>query len=158
MPKKRTSAQKTGNRGLTAIRQYCDAENLIYQGEPCEDYGVDCYINVRNGSLAAYVRRLVYSTPNTRDRVAIFSSTMTCIVDGRSTMVSPSDTVAIANFFGADLPQYTSVIGYSSDDHGFSYERLSIVVDFHPRYTPYFSIPWIGGLSVFLLRSIRKML
>ncbi len=36
----------TANAGVLAIQSYCQAHGLIFQAEPREDYGVDCYIEV----------------------------------------------------------------------------------------------------------------
>ena len=44
--KTRTASIKTSNLGIIAIQEYCAKTNLIFQGEPREDYGVDCYIEV----------------------------------------------------------------------------------------------------------------
>lgn len=42
----RTEATQTGQRGMHAVRTYCEKEGLIFQAEPSEDYGVDCWIEV----------------------------------------------------------------------------------------------------------------
>jgi hypothetical protein len=44
--KKRTKQTRTGNCGVTAVMRYCDQNNLIFQAEPREDYGIDCYIEL----------------------------------------------------------------------------------------------------------------
>ena len=44
--KTRTASIKTSNLGIIAIQEYCAKTNLIFQGEPREDYGVDCYIEI----------------------------------------------------------------------------------------------------------------
>jgi hypothetical protein len=71
---------------------------------------------VEQKSLAEYARRLVHATPSTADRIALFTSQLSCVVDGLSTLIGPSDSVTPADFFATDAPAYTSVIGYSADD------------------------------------------
>lgn len=46
MPKKRSPNAAIGNRGVDALRTYCTENDLIFQGEPREDFGIDCYIEV----------------------------------------------------------------------------------------------------------------
>lgn len=36
----------TGNKCVNKVRNYCDEHNLIFQAEPREDFGVDCYIEI----------------------------------------------------------------------------------------------------------------
>ncbi len=48
--KKRSRNASVGNAGVTAVRRYCDCHDLIFQGEPREDFGIDCYIEVEIAS------------------------------------------------------------------------------------------------------------
>lgn len=36
----------TGNAAVNALRRYCDDNDLIFQAEPREDFGIDCYVEV----------------------------------------------------------------------------------------------------------------
>jgi hypothetical protein len=44
--KRRSRSAPTGNAGVTALREYCDRHELIFQAEPREDFGIDCYLEV----------------------------------------------------------------------------------------------------------------
>jgi hypothetical protein len=48
--KKRLHSAVTANAGVTAVHAYCDHHGLIFQAEPREDYGIDCYIEVEDAS------------------------------------------------------------------------------------------------------------
>jgi len=48
--KQRIRATRVGNSGITAVRAYCDQHGLIFQAEPREDFGIDCYIEVELAS------------------------------------------------------------------------------------------------------------
>jgi hypothetical protein len=50
--KKRTVQNRTGNAGIVAILQYCQRNRLIFQAEPREDFGIDCYIELEYEELA----------------------------------------------------------------------------------------------------------
>jgi hypothetical protein len=44
--KRRSRSVPTGNAGVTALLDYCDRHDLIFQAEPREDFGIDCYLEV----------------------------------------------------------------------------------------------------------------
>jgi hypothetical protein len=44
--KKRTENTKTGNLCVDKVRDYCARFDLIFQAEPREDFGIDCYIEL----------------------------------------------------------------------------------------------------------------
>lgn len=44
--KKRTESRRKETEAINALRNYCDMHGLVFQAEPQEDYGVDCYIEV----------------------------------------------------------------------------------------------------------------
>jgi hypothetical protein len=44
--KKRTLSRRKETEAISALRNYCAIQNLVFQAEPREDYGVDCYIEV----------------------------------------------------------------------------------------------------------------
>jgi hypothetical protein len=46
--KKRLRSAITGNAGVTAVQAYCNRHGLIFQAEPREDFGIDCYIEVED--------------------------------------------------------------------------------------------------------------
>jgi hypothetical protein len=46
--KQRLPSVVTANAGVTAVHAYCDRHGLIFQAEPREDYGIDCYIEVED--------------------------------------------------------------------------------------------------------------
>jgi len=50
---KRSRNRTTENAGIIAVETYCSNYNLVFQGEPREDYGVDCYIEVCGDEIDA---------------------------------------------------------------------------------------------------------
>jgi len=204
--KTRTAAIKTSNLGLIAIQEYCSKTDLIFQGEPREDFGVDCYIeveletgpsnfliavqcrsgssyrqnhsdgsfainvsvddvaywlasnipvlfvyydvdekllywhhvqaqadciesvndikhlsftqmdNVKSKPLADYARRLVDGTPTIKDRLAIVSAEMSCLIDDEPFRIDQSTSRMATELFKKEIPSYSTVMGYSADD------------------------------------------
>lgn len=43
---KRDKRRLTENLGVDVVRRYCSTNDLIFQAEPREDYGIDCYVEV----------------------------------------------------------------------------------------------------------------
>ncbi|NOJ81165.1 DUF4365 domain-containing protein [Myxococcus xanthus] len=48
--KQRTASRVTGNLGVDAVRNFCERYGFIFQAEPREDYGIDCYIEIATSS------------------------------------------------------------------------------------------------------------
>jgi hypothetical protein len=47
--KQRTTTRITGNLGVDAVRAFCERYGFIFQAEPREDYGIDCYLEIATG-------------------------------------------------------------------------------------------------------------
>jgi hypothetical protein len=59
VPKIRAASRLKERRAIKAIRDYCDTRGLIFQAEPIEDYGVDCYIEVADAQAESHPRNFL---------------------------------------------------------------------------------------------------